>query len=33
MTDQDKFKATAQVLEDTGVAAYAGQGPNIFQKA
>ena len=33
VTDQDKFKATAQVLEDTGVAAYAGQGPNIFQKA
>jgi hypothetical protein len=33
VTNQDKFKATAQVLEDTGVAAYAGQGPNIFQKA
>jgi hypothetical protein len=24
VTNQDKFKATAQVLEDTGVAAYAG---------
>lgn len=24
-----KFAATAQALEDTGVAAYAGQGPNI----
>jgi hypothetical protein len=33
VTNQEKFKATAQVLEDTGVAAYAGQGPNIFQKA
>jgi Ferritin-like domain len=33
VTNQDKFKATAQVLEDTGVSAYAGQGPNIFQKA
>jgi hypothetical protein len=33
VTDQEKFKATAQVLEDTGVAAYAGQGPNIFQAA
>jgi hypothetical protein len=31
-TNQDKFKQTAQVLEDTGVAAYAGQGPNIFQR-
>ena len=28
-----KFQQTAQVLEDTGVAAYAGQGPNISQKA
>jgi hypothetical protein len=26
------FMATAQVLEDTGVAAYAGQGPNLLQK-
>jgi hypothetical protein len=33
VTDQAKFIATAVVLEDTGVAAYAGQGPNIFQKA
>jgi hypothetical protein len=33
VTNQEKFKATAQVLEDTGVAAYAGQGPNIFQAA
>jgi Ferritin-like domain len=33
VTNQDKFKATAQVLEDTGVAAYAGQGPNILQRA
>ncbi|MDA0178965.1 ferritin-like domain-containing protein [Solirubrobacter phytolaccae] len=32
ITDQAKFMATAQVLEDTGVAAYAGQGPNIFQR-
>ena len=29
---QAKFAATAQVLEDTGVAAYAGQGPNILQR-
>jgi hypothetical protein len=28
--DQTKFLATAQTLEDTGVAAYAGQVPNIF---
>jgi hypothetical protein len=33
VTDLAKFRATAQVLEDTGVAAYAGQGPNILQKA
>ena len=33
VTDVAKFKATAQVLEDTGVSAYAGQGPNISQKA
>jgi hypothetical protein len=32
VTNQDKFKQTAQVLEDTGVAAYAGQGPNIKQR-
>jgi len=32
VTDPQKFAATAQVLEDTGVAAYAGQGPNILQK-
>src|SRR3712207_9003728 len=31
VTDSAKFAATAQVLEDTGVAAYAGQGPNILQ--
>jgi hypothetical protein len=32
VTNQDKFKMTAQVLEDTGVAAYAGQGPNLLQR-
>src|SRR5215212_2383303 len=32
VTDPGKFAATAAVLEDTGVAAYAGQGPNILQK-
>jgi hypothetical protein len=32
VTNQDKFRQTAQVLEDTGVAAYAGQGPNILQR-
>lgn len=32
VTNQAKFKQTAQVLEDTGVAAYAGQGPNVFQR-
>lgn len=31
-TDQAKFKATAQVLEDTGVAAYLGQVGNIKSK-
>lgn len=31
--DQAKFAATAEVLEDTGVSAYAGQGTNIFQLA
>jgi hypothetical protein len=30
--DVKKFRATAQVLEDTGVAAYAGQGGNIKSK-
>ena len=29
VTDPATFAATAQVLEDTGVAAYAGQGPNL----
>ena len=33
VTDPATFAATAQVLEDTGVAAYAGQGPNIKQRA
>ena len=33
VTDPAKFLATAIVLEDTGVAAYAGQGPRIFQTA
>jgi hypothetical protein len=33
VTDKAKFAATAQVLEDTGVAAYAGQGPNLSQRA
>ena len=32
VTNADKFNATAQVLEDTGVRAYAGQGPNILQR-
>ncbi len=32
VTDRDTFKATAQVLEDTGVSAYAGQGPNLLQR-
>ena len=31
-TDEAKFKATAQVLEDTGVAAYLGQVGNIQSK-
>jgi rubrerythrin len=30
VTDQAKFAATAQVLEDTGVSAYLGQVKNIF---
>lgn len=33
VTDPNKFAATAQVLEDTGVSAYAGQVGNVFQKA
>ena len=32
-TDQKTFEATAQVLEDTGVAAYLGQAGNIKTKA
>jgi Ferritin-like domain len=32
VTNQDKFRATTEVLEDTGVSAYAGQGPNILQR-
>ena len=28
-SDADRFRATAVVLEDTGVAAYNGQGPNL----
>jgi hypothetical protein len=32
VTDPATFAKTAEVLEDTGVAAYAGQGPNILQK-
>jgi rubrerythrin len=31
--DNAKFLATAQTLEDTGVAAYSGQAGNIFQPA
>jgi hypothetical protein len=31
-SDQTKFLATAQVLEDTGVQAYSGQAPNILQR-
>jgi hypothetical protein len=30
--DMAKFQATAMVLEDTGVAAYNGQGPNLTKK-
>jgi hypothetical protein len=33
VTDPATFLATAVVLEDTGVSAYAGQGPLIKQKA
>jgi len=32
VTNEGKFRATAQALEDTGVAAYAGQGPNLLQR-
>ena len=32
-TDAGKFLATAKVLEDTGVMAYAGQGPRLKTKA
>ncbi|MDQ8044730.1 MAG: ferritin-like domain-containing protein [Solirubrobacteraceae bacterium] len=32
VTDQATFLATSKALEDTGVAAYAGQGTNILQK-
>ena len=32
VTNQEKFRQTAQVLEDTGVSAYAGQGPNLLQR-
>ena len=32
-SDQAKFLATAQALEDTGVQAYSGQAPNILQKS
>lgn len=33
VTDSNTFALAAQTLEDTGVAAYAGQGPNISQRA
>lgn len=33
VTDPATFAQTAQVLEDTGVAAYAGQGPNLKTRA
>lgn len=33
VTDPATFQKTAQVLEDTGVAAYAGQGPNLKTRA
>ena len=32
VTDVATYRATAQALEDTGVSAYAGQGPNLFQR-
>jgi rubrerythrin len=31
VTDTETFRATAQVLEDTGVSAYLGQVANVFQ--
>ena len=31
-SDADMFRATAVVLEDTGVSAYNGQGPNLTKK-
>ena len=31
-SDPDKFRATAVVLEDTGVAAYNGQGPRLRKR-
>ncbi len=33
VVNPDKFAATAQVLENTGVAAYAGQVGNVYQKS
>jgi rubrerythrin len=33
VTDQAKFAATSQVLEDTGVSAYLGQVGNVSQRA
>ncbi|MDO9357103.1 MAG: ferritin-like domain-containing protein, partial [Solirubrobacteraceae bacterium] len=33
VTDPTTFAKTAQVLEDTGVSAYAGQVNNVLQKA
>jgi rubrerythrin len=33
VTNPDKFLATAVALEDTGVAAYAGQVGNVFQRS
>ncbi len=32
ISNATKFRGTAQILEDTGVAAYAGQGPNLLQR-
>ena len=32
VTDLATYRATAQALEDTGVSAYAGQGPNLLQR-
>jgi rubrerythrin len=32
VTNITKFKQTAQILEDTGVSAYAGQGPNLLER-